>query len=166
MMTVEYILKAEDMKAYYRAMLENDDAVIAFRWKLRLLIPAGTVVFGLFLGKSWILPLAIIAFAALWFAAVDHIIYPQYEKRVISGYMKEYQGMRRLKVDISNTEMHINGKCQKILRFGIFDGMTVAVLENGMNLIVPDRVFSTENEKKSFDRMLENNAGILGKTDI
>lgn len=153
-MKLEYMLTSEEIREYYRLMLENDDAVVNFRWKLRLIVPAGTLVFLVFLGRSWFWPAAALLFAAAWFAVVDHIIYPQYEMRVVNGYMKTWRGAERITVDAAGDQIRINGIKSRILNFGVFSNMMIAVLENGSNLIVPYRVFPTEGEKDRFAEML------------
>lgn len=164
-MKLEYTLKPEEIKEYYRLMLENDDAVVNFRWKLRLIVPAGTIVFLVFLGRSWFWPVAALLFAVAWFMVVDHIIYPQYEMRVVNGYMKTWRGTEKITVDAVSNRIKINGKESKILNLGIFGNMMVAVLENGSNLIVPDRVFPTEEVKNSFAEMLRRQKTDCAKND-
>lgn len=165
-MKLEYILTSEELKEYYRLMLENDDAVVNFRWKLRLIVPAGTIVFLVFLGRSWLWPVASLLFAVMWFMVVDHIIYPQYETRVVNGYMKTWRGTEKITVDAHSDRIRVNGRESRIMNLGVFGNMMVAVLENGSNLIVPDRVFPTEEEKNNFAEMLRRQKTACAENDL
>lgn len=51
-MELHYILTKEDISAYYEALLENDDSTFAFRWRLRLFLPLGIVVFLIFFSQA------------------------------------------------------------------------------------------------------------------
>lgn len=146
-MELHYILTKEDISAYYEALLENDDSTFAFRWRLRLFLPLGIVVFLIFFSQAAYWWLAGAGLSAVWILIADRIIYPQYARRIVRKMAAANQEKIKMSVHIGADGIFANQKARQMERYMVQDQFIAIGFTDHSSLILPNHAFSSEQEK-------------------
>lgn len=153
-MKLAYKLKKDELSSYYRKMLEDDDSVFKFRWRLRLMMPAGILVLTLIVNKgilSWLLT-AVACIA--WFLLADNVLYPKYEKRVINAYLQKTGELQNLNVEITDHCLKVNNAVFNPVSWVMLDDMFLIVSDKKTNLLLPKRVLDGR-QVTEFETMIQ-----------
>ncbi|MDY3931403.1 MAG: hypothetical protein SOZ08_06865 [Erysipelotrichaceae bacterium] len=145
-MDLTYTLVHQDLVSYYQEMLADDEEVFRFRWRLRLLIPAGIFAIWLIVFRTLTWFFISVAFTALWFLLVDYVIYPQYEKRIVNHYCSDEKHLQEIHAHLDQSGVFIAGRRKALETFGELKNSFVLVFTDNTNLIVPKHVLQIEQQ--------------------
>lgn len=147
-MKLTYKLTKEELGSYYKKMLEDDDSVFKFRWRLRLIMPAAIIILTFIVNKgilSWLLAAAV---CGLWIWIADDLLYPKYEKRVIGAYLKKTDEFQNLEVEITEQVLKVNNAVLHPVSCIRLENMILIISDRQTNLLIPDRVLDKDQSAK------------------
>ena len=149
MIDLKYTLKQDELREYYETALMNDAEINKFHWKLRLFVPVGILLF-LALAANTVLIWGIgIALIVLWIIIADTVLFKKYKKVLIGKYTDpDKLKLSEMHVVLSGKNIFVNGIEQKVYDYALFEHMIVIIFQNKTNILVPERVFNNEEERK------------------
>ena len=167
MIDLKYTLKQDELREYYETALMNDAEINKFHWKLRLFVPAGILLF-LALAANTIVIWGIgIVLIVLWIIIADTVLFKKYKKVLIGKYTDPGKlKLSEMHVVLSDKNIFVNGTEQKVYDYALFEHMIVIIFQNKTNILVPERVFNNEEERKTFIEGIHEICPLYQKSEV
>ena len=162
MIDLKYTLKQDELREYYETALMNDAEINKFHWKLRLFVPAGILLF-LALAANTIGIVLIV----LWIIIADTVLFKKYKKVLIGKYTDPGKlKLSEMHVVLSDKNIFVNDTEQKVYDYALFEHMIVIIFQNKTNILVPERVFKSEEERKTFIEGIHEICPLYQKSEV